>query len=88
MQLELRFDPAQPNPESHPSGDSPVRLSRQCVAILERLRRGPATNIELSAIALRFTARIHELRAAGYQISILERDRDSGVVLYGLGGTR
>lgn len=87
MQLELPFDAARPDPESHPSGDNPVRLSRQCVRILERLRRGPATNVELSEIAFRYSARIHELRAAGNDIVILERDHETGAVLYGLRGT-
>ena len=36
--------------------------------ILARLRRGPATNRDLNAIAFRYSARIAELRAEGHQI--------------------
>src|SRR5580698_4926077 len=46
------------------------RLSRQCVAILERLQRGPATNRELSELSLKYTGRISELRQAGYNIKV------------------
>lgn len=44
------------------------RLSRQCALIVERLRRGPATNDELSAIARKYTSRISDIRAAGFEI--------------------
>lgn len=39
------------------------RLAGQNQAILERLRRGPATNKELAAISLKYTSRISEVRA-------------------------
>jgi hypothetical protein len=44
------------------------RLSGQRLRILERLRRGPATNRELNAICLRFGSRLMELRDLGHQI--------------------
>lgn len=44
------------------------RLSRQCAAIIARLRRGPATNRELSEIALKYTSRISDCRDAGFNI--------------------
>lgn len=62
--------------------DPPVRLNRQQTAIIDRLRQGPATNAELVQIAIRFTARIHELRKAGHDIRIVRQDRDSGLVWY------
>ena len=62
--------------------DPPVRLNRQQAAIVDRLRQGPATNAELVQIAIRFTARIHELRKAGHDIQIVRQDRDSGLVWY------
>jgi hypothetical protein len=45
-----------------------ARRSAALDRILDRLEQGPATNIELNAIAFRFGARIFELRAAGYVI--------------------
>jgi hypothetical protein len=52
------------DPNSHP--DDEERLSRQALAILERLRIGPATNMELATITHRFGARLHDLRHAGF----------------------
>ena len=49
------------------SGDEP-RLSRQCSAVLECLKYGPVTNVELNRICFRYGARIHELRKLGYDI--------------------
>ena len=60
------------------------RLGRQQWAILERLRRGPATNTELSQIAQRFSARIGELRDAGYNIQRTYDDDRRGVYVYEL----
>jgi hypothetical protein len=60
------------------------RLGRQHAAILERLRRGPATNHQLSQIGLRFGGRIHELRRAGHNIETFDRDHETGVVWYRL----
>lgn len=44
------------------------RLTGQCLAILDRLRKGPATNVELAALSLKYTSRISDLRAAGHTI--------------------
>jgi hypothetical protein len=60
------------------------RLTRQSLAILARLREGPASNSDLVLIAQRFGARVHDLREAGYPITILSRDRASGVTVYAL----
>lgn len=64
------------------------RLGRQCQAILDRLRIGPASNAELSGLALRYSARIHELNRAGCVIKIKNRDHKTGVVWYLLEGER
>jgi hypothetical protein len=45
-----------------------LRFSRQCAAILVRLRQSPATNRELVQIAMNLTARISDLRAHGLKI--------------------
>jgi hypothetical protein len=60
------------------------RLSRQCRSILERLRRGRATNDELSQIARKYTSRTSDLRKAGYDVRVVERDHVSGVTVYQL----
>lgn len=46
------------------------RLSRQCQRILDRLFAGPLTNVEavLDLRVLNTTARISELRQAGYPV--------------------
>lgn len=70
----------------HPSGENPRRLSAQCAALLARLQQGPATNVDLSAIAMRYSARIFDLRRQGYAIEITSRDAETGVVTYELRG--
>ncbi len=62
------------------------RLSGHHIKIIERLRSGDATNSQLSAIALRYSARIEELRKAGYSISIVSRDHETGCNVYRLEG--
>jgi hypothetical protein len=51
--------------------------------ILGRLQAGPATNVDLAAIALRYSARIFELRAAGHAITASPRG-EAGIVVYTL----
>ena len=60
------------------------RLSRQCEAMLARLQQGPATNRELAAISLKYTARISDLRAAGHDVDVVSRDHRSGLTVYRL----
>jgi hypothetical protein len=60
------------------------RLSRQCKLILERLQEGRASNSELAQRALKYTGRISDLRAAGYVIEVVERNRDTGLTWYEL----
>ena len=62
------------------------RLSRQCEQILERLKSGPATNAELAAISLNYTARVSDLRVAGWDVPVVSQDRRSGVTIYALRG--
>ena len=70
-QKEFQFDP-------------PVRIAGQKKAILDRLSESPASNIELAAICIRYSARIHELRKAGYDIQTYHQDKASGVCWYKL----
>lgn len=53
-----------------------TKLSRQQAAILARLREGSATNRELSFIALKYGARITELKKKGYQIECFSVSSD------------
>ena len=64
--------------------DAAPRLSRQNAAILQRLRQGPASNTQLAAIALKYTSRISDLRAAGYDVRLIEQDRATGLTWYEL----
>lgn len=67
----LDFRPALPpvvDPNAHP--DDKPRLSASSQAILDRLRDGPASNIDLMQVGgVRYGARIHDLRKYGYTIS-------------------
>jgi hypothetical protein len=63
---------------------SKPRLSRQCLAILDRLEQGDATNRELAALALKYTSRLSDLRAAGYDVRVVFHDFKTGVVRYRL----
>lgn len=61
------------------------RLSKQCRLILERLRaNGVATNRELSAMSLKYTSRVSDLRAAGYDIRVVSRNYETGLNTYAL----
>jgi len=70
-------------PEALPSVER-RRLSRQCRRIVDRLREGPASNEELSRIALKYTSRISEIRQAGYAVDVVARDHETGVCWYEL----
>ena len=50
------------------------RLRGQNARVLKRLRLGPATNAELSTISLKYTSRVSDLRAMGFEI-VCERGR-------------
>lgn len=65
--------------------DAP-RLSEQARRVLDRLRRGPATNAELAGIANRFGARLYDLRRSGFTITTSEAKDGSGLVWYRLTG--
>lgn len=63
--------------------DEAKRLSKADERLLARLREGPATNVDLVPVCgLRSSARVHDLRQAGYQIKA-EHVR-GGVWLYTL----
>lgn len=66
------------------ASDEKPRLGGQNARILERLRKGPATNAELAAISLKYTARISDLRHAGYDVRVIHHDRTTGVAVYQL----
>jgi hypothetical protein len=61
------------------------RLSGQCAAILARLHQGPASNFDLAQISLKYTSRISDIRHAGYDVRVVERDYATGRTVYKLG---
>ena len=81
-QQAINFRPA--DPRVHP--DAHARLSRQCGLILAAFQAAPnheLTNVQLSQIALRFGARLHDIRSAG--VATFEKvahDHSSGLVRY------
>ena len=85
-QQSIDFSAPIPVNASVPVSDAP-RLSKQCRLILERLRQGKATNVELAALpCLKYTSRLSDLRKSGYKIRICDRNYDSGLVVYELEG--
>jgi hypothetical protein len=60
------------------------RLSRQCAEILTLLKTGPATNHMFSGCSLKYTSRVTDLRRAGYDIRVIDRNHRTGVVWYAL----
>lgn len=80
------FDGSRAVPPCDPNVTEPVerrRLGGQNLAILRRLREGPATNVELATIALKYTGRASDLRARGCVIDCAE-DRRTGISTYTL----
>jgi len=61
--------------------DAP-RLDSQCDRMLARLQKGPATNVELSGISLKYTSRVTDLRQLGHVIEC--EKRVGGVTVYRL----
>ena len=60
------------------------RVERQATRILQRLRQGRMSNMELKAIACQYTARIWELRRAGYVIENVQINHRTGESWYEL----
>jgi hypothetical protein len=87
-QAFFEFDPLpEPAPVAIPTNVSVdkrdrSRLVGQNLAVYERLLRGPATNVDLAGISLKYTSRISDVRAAGHRIDC-ERRAD-GVSVYTL----
>lgn len=85
-QLQLDWTPPALRLPLEPAHDRP-RLKRSVLRVLERLRQGPATNLELahpSVGGLRAAARVHELRQAGYDIRSVHRVGEGPVWDYAL----
>lgn len=59
------------------------RLGKSSLNVLARLKRGPATNVELMEVGgMRFGARIHDLKKHGY--SVRSERLDGGIWVYEL----
>jgi len=61
-----------------------ARLASQCARILELLRLGRATNVQLAAISLKYTSRISDLRKMGHYIHVVGKNPRNGVTWYEL----
>ena len=61
------------------------RLSAESAKVLARLEQGPVTRRELNGLTINPTARISDLRQAGYQVICDEQP--SGASVYRLGTT-
>lgn len=61
------------------------RLSGQNLAILRRLREGPATTDELSRISRKYTSRISDIRHHGFIIECERRHGGNNVYRLGAG---
>lgn len=77
------FAPIRPA-DPHVSPAEAPRLSGQCSLILGMLRRGRCTNVELAAVALKYTSRCSDLREAGFDVRVVERNHSTGVCVYAL----
>lgn len=78
--LTIPFEPCDPTVTS----EEAPRLSRQCQALLDRLRLGRVSNDEMSRISRKYTSRVSDLRKAGYSIEVVSRDKKTGLVIYEL----
>jgi hypothetical protein len=82
---EIYFsDKPSPRDPSVSESEKP-RLANQNAAVLARLKAGPATNRELAMLALKYTSRISDLRAAGHVIRPIKKNRVTGETTYQLG---
>jgi hypothetical protein len=64
-----------------------TRLSNQCSRILTLLASSPdgrVSNYELSAVSLKYTSRISELRKAGVNVVCVDHDKKTGLAHYAI----
>ena len=71
------------SPTGAPTAAAP-RLSAQSAAILSLLRERPRSNAELSRVALKYTSRISDIRAAGYRVEAFNQNHVTGEAWYRL----
>lgn len=77
-----RIEPCDPHVD-HPA--ERARLSGKAALVLDLLREGERSNVELArAAGHRFGGRISDLRAAGYVIKCVEHNRATGHAVYRL----
>lgn len=73
-----------PPADPHVSPAEAPRLSGQCKVILDMLRRGRVSNYQMSKVSIKHTSRVSDLRAAGHDIRVVERNAVTGVNWYAL----
>lgn len=95
MTDRLLFDDLYREPLAAPATAIPVpgapsedkeRLAGQCAAILDRLKAGPATTIELARLSLKYSSRIAELRHDRWIIEA--KRKNGGTFVYTLKGRK
>ena len=62
------------------------RLAGQNARVLEALQRGPMTRDEIAAIGRNPTARVSDLRKAGWDVRCIEHNKETGFTRYELFG--
>jgi hypothetical protein len=85
-QLQLDWQPAPLRLPLEPERDR-RRLKGAVLRVLERLRQGPATNLELAdprVGGLRAAARVHDLKRAGFAITSQHQAGEGPLWLYTL----
>lgn len=84
-QLELFQEATRIEPrDTHVVPAERPRLSGQNGRILELLKHRRATNTELATISRKYTSRISDIRKAGYDVRVVERDHKTGLTVYEL----
>lgn len=83
MSLSEHREPIAPT-DPHVQPEDRKRLTGQNAAILAALQAGPRTNVELAAIALKYTSRCDDIRKAGYKITA--KRLSGGTFVYTLEG--
>lgn len=86
-QRTLSFDPIIPVADPNADEEMHPRLTKQSQAILDAFRAASDHKLnceQLTAVARRFGARIHDIRKAGYHIDLVEHVKKTGFTVYQL----
>lgn len=82
--MQTLFDPPIPCVDPNLPAEERPRLSKQAAQILAMLQERPRTNVELARVGIRYSARLHDLKRAGYPIMTTPLRDGKGGHLYSL----